>query len=441
MFEPVFRRPKEAPYSAFGGMENENDEDEDEDDSHFDIHSSDSTSRMEPVEDKDVDFLQLRVDDSLSGPERVQVFQVSMKELELGKSVFCVDSGSQLARSSTNKESRQIEILRTSEDSQLMNDTWSIHSVSTISGMASLFDPVDENMHGSATRPSTGGANVASSSTNIAKDEKQSRFKVLPCCLWNGDKSPTSRSGERRQRRAAWFGQLPLVAKIGVIVFVVLFVVSIVTIIVSVVDNNDEPDPSSTGSVEISATSPTDLYTATPVASFTDSPTSSPVSIPTASPTTTNNLWTATPVVSLTDSPTSSPVSIPTASPTTSNNLVSTSTPVAPLTDSPTSSPVSIPTPSPTTTKNLSTATSVASLTDSPTNSPLSIPTASPTTTKTNFPLGVICVDDTVATFAVSGVTRDCAWLSESLALQVLLCKPGQGAFEVCRETCNNCPT
>jgi hypothetical protein len=409
MFEPVCRWPKEATYSAFEGMENENDED----DSHFDRHSSASSSRMGPMEDADIDFLQLRVDDSLLGPERVQVFQVSMKELELGKSNLCVDS-SQLARSSTSKEPRQFEIFRRSEDSQLIDDTLSIHSVSTISGMPSLFDPVDENIYVSATRPSTLGANVASSATIIGKDEKASRFYVLPCCFWNGDKSP-SRSGEMRPRRAAWFEELPLVAKIGVIVFVLLFVVSIVTIIVSVVDNDDEPDPSSTGSVDTSATSPTDLYTATPVAS-------------------------------LTGSPTSSPVSIPTPSPTTSNNLVSTSTPVAQLTDSPTSSPLSIPTPLPTTTKKLSTATPVASLTDSPTSSPVSIPTAPPTPTNTNaatdVPIaGVVCVDDTVATFAVNRVTRDCAWLSESPASQVLLCRPGQGAFEVCRETCNNCPT
>jgi hypothetical protein len=135
MFETVIRWPKEAPHSAFQVMENENDED----DLHFDVHSSVSSSRMEPMEDKDIGFLQLRVDDSLPGPERVQVFQVSMKELELGKSNLFVDS-SQLARSSPSKESKQIEIFRASEDSQPLDDTWSIHSVSTISGMPSLFD-------------------------------------------------------------------------------------------------------------------------------------------------------------------------------------------------------------------------------------------------------------------------------------------------------------
>jgi hypothetical protein len=145
----------------------------------------------------------------------------------------------------------------------------------------------------------------------------------------------------------------------------------------------DEPDPISSDRVEIAATSPADLYTAPPVASLTDSPTSSPISISPAPPTATKNLWTATPV---------------------------------------------------------------ASLTGSPTNSPVSIPTAPPATTKANADtnvliLGVICVDDTVATFAVNRVTRNCAWLSESLALQVLLCRPGKGAFEFCRETCDNCST
>jgi hypothetical protein len=221
MFEPVLRWPNKAAYSAFEGMANENDED----DSHFDIHSSDSSSRMGVIDDAGIGFLQLRVDDSLTGSERVQVFQVSMKELELGKSNICADS-SQLARSSTSNESRQIEIFRTSEDSQVIDDTWSIHSVSTISGMPSLFDPVD------ATRPSAGGTNISSSSNCIRKNQKESRFHLLTCCFWNGDECP-SKSGERRPRSAAWFRQLPLVAKVGVIVFIMLFVVSIVTIIVS----------------------------------------------------------------------------------------------------------------------------------------------------------------------------------------------------------------
>jgi hypothetical protein len=329
MFQTVIRRPKKAPHSAFQAMENENDED----DSHFDVHSSVSSSQMGPVEDADIAFLQLRVDDSLLGLERVHVCNVSMKELEVGKSNLLVDS-SQLARSSTSKESRQIEIFRASEDGQPLDDTWSIQSISTIT----LFDQeVDEHIPVSITLPSMVGANAASSSTNVSQEERESRFHVLLCCLWNRDKSP-SRSGERRPRRVAWFRQLPLFAKIGVVVFVVLLVVSIVTIAVSVADNNDEPDPSSTGSVEISATSPTNLSTATPV---------------------------------------------------------------APLMNIPTGS----------------------------------TPTASPTTTMP------VCVDDTVATFDVNRVTRDCAWLSKSLALQVLLCRPGEGFFEVCRETCKNCPT
>jgi hypothetical protein len=348
MFETGLRWPTEAPHSAVQAMENENDEDA----SHFDVQSSVSSSQMAPMEDADIDFLQLCVDDSLLGLERVQVFKVSMKELEVGKSNVFVDS-SQLARSSISKESRQIEIFPASEDSQPLDDTWSIHSISTISGMPSLFDQEgDEHIPVSVTLPSSVGANLTSSSTNISQDEKESRFHVLLCCLWNGDKSP-SRSGERRPRRAAWCRQLPLFAKIGVVVFVILFVVSIVTIIISVTDNNDEPDPSSTGSVEISATGPTNLSTAAPVAPLTDSPTSSPVSIPTASPTTTKT---------------------------------------------------NVDTPSP-------------ALDDE-------------------------CVDDTVATFVVNGVTRrDCSWLSESLAFQVLLCRPRESAFEFCRKTCNNCPT
>jgi hypothetical protein len=203
---------------------------ENEDDNyHFDVHSSDSSSRLGPVDD----FLQLRVDDSLSGPERVQVLQ---------------------------------------------DDTWSTQSVSTISGMIITFDRVEENISVSATRPSTHGANVASPSTNIGHDEEEKKFHVLTCCLWNRDKSPS------RSRRVAWFRQLPLVAKIGFVILLMLFVASIVTIIILSVgvmsgmhDNNDEQNPSSTDSVDNPATSPTNLSTAIPVASFTDSPTSSPV--------------------------------------------------------------------------------------------------------------------------------------------------------------------
>jgi hypothetical protein len=348
MFVRQFRWPKEAVHSAFQGMENENDED----DSHFDVHSSDSSSRMGPVEDADIDFLQLRVDASLSGPERVQVFQVSIKESEHKSNLF-VDS-SQLPRFNTSKEPtspsvegviRQIEIIQAFDDSQ--PDTRSTESLSTISGMPSLFDQVDD-IYVSATRPSTLGANITPPSANTDYNGEESRFRVLTCCLRNRGKSP----------RAAWFRQLPLVAKIGVGVLVMLFVVSISTIVISVAvmgnhDSNDESDPSSTGRAEISATIPTNLSTVMPVASFTDSPTSSPVSIPTVSPTTTN-----------TNADTTLPVFL------------------------------------------------------------------------------AICADDTAAAFAVdTRVTRDCAWLSESLAFQVLLCRPGQGAFEFCRETCNNCPT
>lgn len=51
------------------------------------------------------------------------------------------------------------------------------------------------------------------------------------------------------------------------------------------------------------------------------------------------------------------------------------------------------------------------------------------------------CRDRVDVTFRVNGRKRDCAWLADTVAYQIFLCWDGREQYDLCPQTCGNCPT
>jgi hypothetical protein len=147
------------------------------------------------------------------------------------------------------------------------------------------------------------------------------------------------------------------------------------------------------------------------------------------------------------NAPTRTRITIRTNASTTTTPTVSRQPPTSILTVSQTS----IPTASSLSFSPSDAATTVAPSSDVPTDAPATVsgvpieddvPTVAPTTTTTNsitIAPTIPCFDGE-QDFIVNGVLRDCITISESLAMSLILCRPGSDAYNICFRTCHNCP-
>jgi hypothetical protein len=218
-----------------------------------------------------------------------------------------------------------------------------------------------------------------------------------------------------------WYKRTPRKYKVALWLIATLLVA--LSVLLGVLLSRDDDDGGgSGGDLDFPTVEPTASPTVV-VATFapTNTPTTAPV---------------VTPVAVGSDAPTTA--RIPTAAPTSAR--MGTDAPSVERSESPTMVVETVaPTEGPTAAETNANTTAAPTATE--TESPTILPTQAPTVGGTGAsPTTGACVD-LEGTFLIEGEIRDCAWLAGTTFGRFVYCRPGEEPYDICLETCKNCPT